>query len=146
MNKPPAMNRSATFRTASRVDQPSDFNGAAASLTEVGHRMIHRVALLCIACTAILSALGQLPGGTVMRYISQAPAASPRPLPRSQDRLPTDQDVLGTAGGAAICSWPEAGRIKLWLGSHKGCSANLALLPTEVEALIGLLQLGKEAA
>jgi hypothetical protein len=56
-----------------------------------------------------------------------------------------DQDLVATSGGASICAWANAGRLHVWLCSSGGAATSIELLPSEVDSLIEMLKLGKEA-
>jgi len=56
-----------------------------------------------------------------------------------------NQDLVETSGGASICAWVDAGRVNVWLSSSGGKAASIDLLPSEVDSLIEMLHLGKEA-
>jgi len=55
------------------------------------------------------------------------------------------QDLVETSGGASISAWVNAGRINVWLCSSGGTAASIDLLPSEVDSLIEMLHLGREA-
>jgi len=56
-----------------------------------------------------------------------------------------NQDLVETSGGASICAWVDVGRVNVWLCSSGGKATSIDLLPSEVDSLIEMLHLGKEA-